>query len=95
MKGVISSFGQPIPGFNAVIHSNVPVGGGLSSSAALEVSTLTFLEKLSGITLKSDGERALVCQKAEHTFAGMPCGIMDQLISVAGKRNNALLIDCR
>lgn len=46
MKGVIHSFGIPVPGFNAVIMTNVPVGGGLSSSAALEVATLTFLEGL-------------------------------------------------
>lgn len=95
MKGVIANFGHTTPGFNAVIHSNVPVGGGLSSSAALEVSTLTFLQKLTGVSFKSAGEKALVCQKAEHTYAGMPCGIMDQLISVDGKLNNALLIDCR
>lgn len=46
VKGVIHSFGIPVPGFNAVIMTNVPVGGGLSSSAALEVATLTFLEGL-------------------------------------------------
>jgi galactokinase len=40
-------------------------------------------------------DKALVCQKAEHQFAGMPCGIMDQLISVMGKAKNALLIDCQ
>lgn len=48
LKGVIYGYGQPVPGFDAVIVSNVPVGGGLSSSAALEVSTLTFLEQLTG-----------------------------------------------
>lgn len=46
VKGVMFHFGQSIPGFNAVIHTNVPIGGGLSSSAALEVATLTFLELL-------------------------------------------------
>lgn len=46
MKGVIHSYGKPVPGFNAVIVTNVPIGGGLSSSAALEVATLTFIESL-------------------------------------------------
>lgn len=46
VKGVIHSYEIPVPGFNAVIMTNVPVGGGLSSSAALEVATLTFLEAL-------------------------------------------------
>lgn len=48
VKGVMHSYGVPVPGFNAVIMTNVPIGGGLSSSAALEVSTLTFLEVLTG-----------------------------------------------
>ncbi len=77
-----------------MIATNVPVGGGLSSSAALEVATYTFLESLDGSTseLKT---KALACQKAEHTFAGMPCGIMDQFISVMAKEGHALLLDCR
>ena len=86
----------PQVSFDAVIVSSVPLGGGLSSSAALEVSTYTFLEAISpGATPSSDQQKALDCQKAEHTFAGMPCGIMDQFISVMGKRGHALLIDCR
>uniref|UniRef100_A0A1L8E1T3 Putative galactokinase n=1 Tax=Nyssomyia neivai TaxID=330878 RepID=A0A1L8E1T3_9DIPT len=95
VKGVCHHFPHPIPGFNAVIVSNVPVGGGLSSSAALEVATITFLEGLTGDKIESDATKALICQKAEHTFAAMPCGIMDQLISVMGQENHALLIDCK
>lgn len=95
IKGVMFHFGQAIPGFNAVINSNVPVGGGLSSSAALEVATFTFLEQLTARKFEKPSDKALICQKAEHTFANMPCGIMDQLISVCGQRNRALLIDCR
>ncbi|XP_034645169.1 galactokinase isoform X2 [Trachemys scripta elegans] len=95
VKGVIQHYrAGPLPGFNAVIASNVPLGGGLSSSASLEVATYTFLQQL----CPDDGDlvaKALACQKAEHTFAGMPCGIMDQFISVMGKEGNALLIDCR
>ncbi|XP_037038437.1 galactokinase-like isoform X1 [Bradysia coprophila] len=99
IKGVIhGSAGMvaKVPGFNAVIMTNVPVGGGLSSSAALEMSTLTFLEALSpGKSTLTLTDKALICQKAEHEFAGMPCGIMDQLISVMGKQKHALLIDCQ
>ncbi|NXK91070.1 GALK1 Galactokinase, partial [Formicarius rufipectus] len=95
VKGVIQHYrGGPVPGFSAVIASDIPLGGGLSSSAALEVAAYTFLQQL----CPDDGDlvaKALVCQKAEHTFAGMPCGIMDQFISVMGKEGHALLIDCR
>lgn len=95
IKGVIHSFGKPVPGFNAVIISNVPVGGGLSSSAALEVSTLIFIEQLCKSPIEKKTDKALICQKAEHTFASMPCGIMDQLISVMGTKSHLLLIDCK
>ncbi|XP_056406069.1 galactokinase [Hyla sarda] len=95
VKGVIQHYkAGPIPGFNAVIATSVPLGGGLSSSASLEVATYTFLQQL----CQDDGnlvQKALTCQKAEHTFAGVPCGIMDQFISVMGKEGSALLIDCR
>ncbi|XP_053309755.1 galactokinase [Spea bombifrons] len=95
VKGVIQHYrAGPVPGFNAVIASNVPLGGGLSSSASLEVATYTFLQQL--CPDNSDPiEKALACQKAEHTFPGVPCGIMDQFISVLGKEGHALLIDCR
>ena len=74
----------------------MPLGGGLSSSASLEVATHTFLEALEdGAYNPSEKDKALACQKAEHTFPGMPCGIMDQFISVMGKEGHALLIDCR
>lgn len=43
----------------------------------------------------SDAKRALICQAAEHEFVGMPCGIMDQMISVAGQKDHALMLDCR
>jgi len=81
-------------GFDALIHSTVPLGGGLSSSAALEVSTATLLEAMTGKKL-DPVQKALICQEAEHKFAGVPCGIMDQFISVMGRKDNALLLDCR
>lgn len=97
VKGVIANYHGPCPpAFEAVIHSSVPTGGGLSSSAAIEVATYTFLDALTGGKPgQSLSEKALACQKAEHQYAGMPCGIMDQFISVMGKEGNALLIDCR
>lgn len=96
VKGVLHNFGfEILEGFNAVIISNVPTGAGLSSSAALEVSTLKFLEALTGKSHIKLSDNALICQKAEHDFCDMPCGIMDQLISVGGKVEHALLIDCQ
>lgn len=80
--------------FDALIHSTVPLGGGLSSSAALEVATATLLETMIGKKL-DPVEKALLCQKAEHDYAGVPCGIMDQFISVMGKQDHLLLLDCR
>ncbi|NXU45166.1 GALK1 Galactokinase, partial [Drymodes brunneopygia] len=95
VKGVIQHYrGGPVPGFSAVIASDIPLGGGLSSSASLEVATYTFLQQLCPDD-KDLVAKALACQKAEHTFAGMPCGIMDQFISVMGREGHALLIDCR
>jgi galactokinase len=95
--GVIAGFQarglSPGP-FDALIHSTVPLGGGLSSSAALEVSTATLLEIITGKKL-DPVEKALLSQKAEHDYAGMPCGIMDQFISVMGKKDHLLLLDCR
>ncbi|MGO8675303.1 MAG: galactokinase [Limisphaerales bacterium] len=95
--GVIAGFlarGAKLGGFDAFIDSTVPLGGGLSSSAALEVSTATLLEAITGDKL-DPVEKALLCQKAEHEYAGMPCGIMDQFISVMGKKDHLLLLDCR
>jgi len=95
--GVIAGFaarGLKPAGFDAVISSTVPLGGGLSSSAALEVATATLLEVITGQKL-DPVEKALLCQKAEHDYAGMPCGIMDQFISVMGRENHLLLLDCR
>ena len=75
------------------ISTTVPLGGGLSSSASLEVVTFTLLQALFPCEV-SDKDKALVCQQAEHKFANMPCGIMDQFISTMGAKDHALLIDC-
>jgi galactokinase len=81
-------------GLDVLLHSTVPLGSGLSSSASLEVCTATLVEAATGRTIVPV-EKALLCQKAEHVFAGVPCGIMDQFISVMGRQNNLLLLDCR
>ncbi|KAK2581116.1 hypothetical protein KPH14_007935 [Odynerus spinipes] len=95
IKGCIVQFPYELSGFDAVIVSTVPVGAGLSSSAALEVATYTFLEAMSGHKVERAEDVALACQRAEHDFAGVPCGIMDQFISVMGKEGCALFLDCR
>jgi galactokinase len=77
-----------------VVHSTVPVGGGLSSSAALEVATATLVEAVTGQSM-DPVEKALLCQRAEHEYAGVPCGIMDQFSSVMGRANRLILLDCR
>ncbi len=82
------------PALDVLIDSTVPLGGGLSSSAALEVATATLLEAVTGKRLDPI-RKALLCQKAEHEYAGMPCGIMDQFTSVLGQANKLLLLDCR
>ena len=59
------------------------------------MSFYTLLEELTGNLAKSKKEKALACQKAEHDYAGMPCGIMDQFVSIFGEKSNAVLIDCK
>jgi galactokinase len=86
--------GLRLAGLDAVIESTVPLGGGLSSSAALEVATAIAFQSLAGFEMAPE-EMARVCQKAENDFVGMPCGIMDQFIACLGRRDHALLIDCR
>jgi galactokinase len=97
VRGVIAGFqtpGKKLAAFDAVIESNLPYGGGLASSAALEVAAASLLEAMTGQTLDPI-EKALLCQRAEHDFAGVPCGIMDQFTSILGRENHALLLDCR
>jgi len=68
----------------------------LSSSASLQVTFYTFLEQIALLSEKiSPKEKAEICQKAEQKFAGMPCGIMDQMIITCGKSDHAMLLDCR
>ncbi len=97
LRGVVQGFrkrGIDVPGFDAFIVSSLPGGAGLSSSAALECAVATLLENLTGAQI-STREKALLAQKAEHDFAGVPCGIMDQFASAFGKDGQLVLIDCR
>lgn len=97
VKGVIALMNKngDVPAFDAVVSSCVPLGGGVSSSAALEVATLFFVEWLVGSCSLSRSEKALLCQEAEHRYAGNKCGIMDQFISIMAQEGHALLIDCQ
>lgn len=84
--------GHEIQSCNLLIRSTVPAGAGLSSSAALEVSVALALL---GDRKMDPLELALLCRRAENDFVGMPCGIMDQYISVFGREQAAIMIDCR
>ena len=80
-------------GFNIVFSSTIPMGAGLSSSAALECGIGYAMNKLFNLGL-SKQEIALIGQKSEHTFVGVNCGIMDQFASVFGKKNKVIKLDC-
>jgi galactokinase len=86
--------GFPIRGANLLFEGNLPSGGGLSSSAALEVSTALALLAQSGLEA-APSEVAGICQRAENDFVGMRCGIMDQFASCFGLAGQVILLDCR
>ncbi len=97
MRGVavmLHKAGHRLVGADLLIDSDVPIGAGLSSSAALEVSTGYALLDLAGVAVDRT-ELALCCQRAENEFVGMRCGIMDQFVSCHGAAAHALLLDCR
>ena len=85
--------GFSLKGFNIVFSSTIPMGAGLSSSAALECGIGFAMNTLFNLGL-TKAEIALIGQKAEHTFAGVNCGIMDQFASVFGKKNKVIKLDC-
>ena len=88
--------GIKLGGADILYESTVPLGGGLSSSAALEVATALALLQAAGTPSAVQGrELALLCQRAENSFAGAPCGIMDQSIVLMGQAGRAMLLDCR
>ena len=91
---ILQRSGFLLRGANLYISSEIPLGAGLSSSAALEVSVAYALLDLSGHAIDR-GRLAAICQRAENEFVGARCGIMDQFISLNGRAGHALLLDCR
>jgi galactokinase len=86
--------GYQIGGFNLVIDGDVPIGAGLSSSAAVECATVFALNELFSLGIDKM-EMVKIAQKAEHVFAGVMCGIMDQFASMFGKKDQLIKLDCR
>ena len=91
---ILQQAGHRLTGLDLVIQGDVPIGAGLSSSAALEVATLGAFATAAGLTL-ADRDKALLAQRAENEFVGVACGVMDQMAAVFGRADNALRIDCR
>ncbi|WP_373399877.1 hypothetical protein V8V91_09680 [Algoriphagus halophilus] len=94
MVAQLKQAGYPVRGFNMVFGGNIPVGSGLSSSAALSVGIGTALAGLFSFKIPKRSI-AIYAQKSEHLFEGLNCGIMDPYASAFGKENHALLLDCR
>ena len=89
----LKQLGIDVPGFTGEISTTIPIGSGLSSSAALEIAIARTALSIANVVL-SDTDIALLCQRAEHIASGVPCGIMDQLCIAVGQPNTATLIDC-
>ncbi len=94
VAAILAGEGHTIPAFSLSLWGDVPLGSGLSSSAAVEVATALALLSLIGAEYPGPA-LARLCQRAENEFVGASCGIMDQFISVNGRENHALLLDCR
>ena len=94
VMAILAGEGYKIPPLSLSLWGDVPLGSGLSSSAAIEVATAVAVTALIGAGIPGP-VLARLCQRAENEFVGANCGIMDQFISANGKENNALLLDCR
>jgi galactokinase len=90
----LAGAGRATVGLDVALSSTVPVGSGLSSSAALEVAIALALTDAAGFALPA-AELARACQRGEHAATGVPSGVMDQLVALLGRAGHALLIDCR
>jgi galactokinase len=97
IEGVIDQFlqaGQRIGGFNCVFGGDIPIGAGMSSSAAIEGGLAFALNRLFGLGL-DNLTLVKLAQKAENEFVGVRCGIMDQFINIHGREKSVLKLDCR
>ena len=94
VASILRQRGISLSGANLLVHGNVPIGAGLSSSAAMEVASALALLSLDGAQLPLP-EVAQICRRAENEFVGARVGIMDQFVSCMGKVGHALLLDCR
>jgi len=95
--GVIDQYqkkGFSLLGMELIISGNIPLGTGLSSSAALEVATALFIKTLNNLKINKK-EMGVLCQRAENEFVGVSCGIMDQFASLLARKDFALFLDCR
>ena len=86
--------GEPVTGFNLVLDGDIPIGAGLSSSAAVECAVVFALNELFELSIPKM-EMVRIAQKAEHEFSGVLCGIMDMFVSMFGKKGHAIKLDCR
>jgi galactokinase len=94
VMAILAGEGYAIPPLSLSLWGDVPLGSGLSSSAAIEVATAVAVTALIGASIPGP-VMARLCQRAENEFVGANCGIMDQFISVNGREDHALLLDCR
>lgn len=94
VAAVMQASGYELRGFDALVHSTIPFGSGLSSSAAIEMATALLFKRLGGFEL-DPVEMALLGQKAENEFVGVSTGILDQYSSAMGQDGRAILLDCR
>jgi galactokinase len=94
VAAILQQAGYHLSGANLVIHGEIPLGAGLSSSASLEVSTALALTSLAGLAVPRV-DLAKFCQTAEHKYVGTRCGIMDQFVASFGAAGHALMLDCR
>jgi len=94
VASVLQQAGYSLTGIDIAIHGDIPVGAGLSSSAALEVAVLGAFQSTAELEI-APRDQALLAQRAENQFVGVNCGVMDQMTSVLGHRGHALFIDCR
>jgi galactokinase len=97
VRGLVWAFlraGIPLPGADIAFTGDIPMGAGLSSSAALEVAVAAALSAAGGTSLEHR-QIALIAHRAENRFVGVRCGVMDQLITSLGRKGHALLIDCK